>query len=164
MIVKLFSTMKNDIAMEAQPESAQKSRSIKRLISALVLVPPAVFICYEGLSFVQDSLFGDELILALKAQSRRRLWDLFWADWAHALPALYLACLLLMVPAYFASGALGRRRPIVTGLIGALCGAVAGSWLHGSFTLGAVSVPLLTGLISFSAFAVIASSGAASRS
>lgn len=150
--------MTHDIASAAGPvPTLGKSNSWKRLVTALVLVPPATYLCYVGLLFVQDTLVGDGLILALKADWRRRLWDLFWSDWVHALPALYLICLLLMLPAYAGSRVLGRRSAWAAGLAGALCGGLAGSWLQGSVTPGAIVVPLLTGFISFYAFAIIAS-------
>lgn len=82
-----------------------------RTPATLILIAAAplfLYPCLYAVLLADDTLFGDRLILDLLSVSKRNIWDLFWEDWAAALPLSYVVVLPTLSAALFVHRRTGR--------------------------------------------------------
>jgi hypothetical protein len=119
----------------------------KNLLFAFALVPVIAYPLYAGVFFLSDAWLGDRIILRQLHDTRRQLWNTFWADYAHALPVFYLiGALLFLLPLLIIS----RHRPRVPWWLPIPLGLLAGAGfgLYFSATVGWVTfLHTLTGTV-----------------
>lgn len=105
--------------------------SRKNTILAFILVPAIAYPLYAGIFFLSDSLLGDRIILRQIHETRRLLWNTFWADYAHALPIFYGIVLLLFVLPTLVLRRYGFQLFLLPVVLGLFVGGGIGVYLSG---------------------------------
>jgi hypothetical protein len=106
---------------------------------AFVLVPGIAYPLYAGVFFLSDSLLGDRIILRQLHETRRLLWNTFWADYAHALPVFYGGGVLIFVLPMLITRRYGIQLSWLPALLGFLVGGGVGVYLS-SMMLGWLAI------------------------
>lgn len=63
---------------------------MKKAVAVMLLSPLLAFPWMTACLLVGDRLFGESLVTFYVRHEQRLLWDTFWADFATALPVMYL--------------------------------------------------------------------------
>lgn len=80
----------------APPFPKRSGRAILLPVCGLLLTPASGYPLLVASLFLSDVLFGGGKVVYSLHYDRRRLWDTFWTDCRHALPALCVGALVLL--------------------------------------------------------------------